>query len=223
MAGGDLVGEGAVHAVAVEVHEAIAFGGPEEVSIRFKVEVVGDVDPGGVVLGEHGLWGLVGGGGVAEVEAEILLAAVEGLDGDALCVREPLDAEEPLEGSVGEGDPVGGGIRERDDTDANDGIMLSGFWVGLMDEAGIDGREADEGADGDAGLIGLEVGDGGGVRSPPGGDVLAAEDLLPIDPGEGSVEGGGGAVVGELFFLLCGEVEDVEIVVADEGDEVAVG
>ena len=50
-----LINERPVRGIAIEVHEAIALRGPEEVTVFKEIQVVVHVDPRGVSLGEHSL------------------------------------------------------------------------------------------------------------------------------------------------------------------------
>src|SRR5271156_3482673 len=77
--------------VEIEMAVAGAFAGPQKASVvGEKVKIVADVDPVFVGLGEDGFRGA--GRGVSEKQVELILRAIEALDGDAAAVRQPIHA-----------------------------------------------------------------------------------------------------------------------------------
>jgi hypothetical protein len=92
-----------------------------------------------------------------------------------------------------------------------------------MNQTRVDWGKVYEGADGYARLIGLQIGNGCGIRGPPIGSVVTAEDFFPVNPGERAVQRSFRTVVGELGLLFGGQIPYVEVVGTDEGDEAPVG
>ena len=210
-----LVDQGAVECVAVQVHVAVALGGPEELTAgRQEPQVVGHIDPRRIALGQNAP--RTPGAGVRKVQRELLLIARERLDADLTAVWQPHHSQHVFERRVVDGNPSSVSAVHADDAHADARIRRPRARIPLAEDARLIGPEVHELAHRNGRFIGLEVCDGPAVRRPPPAGVFAAEDLLPVEPRQRSIERGLGSIAREPGLCTRGEVDRVEIVVADE-------
>ncbi len=211
--------------------EAVALGQPEEPAPVFQEPRRGEgVDPGRALLGEDGArrgqGGLLRRGDGQEAKLDLVLGPVQPLIGQGPGVRGP--------GEVGHDVHVVGLERhqalrsgcevvgEADHPHPNDGVRAARLGIALEGDLVAHGQEVHDGEGGDARLIELEERDGVGVRGPGVGLPGAGSQLLLVHPVEPAVEHGVGPAAGEPGLAPAGEVEHVEVVLADEGDATAV-
>ena len=190
LAFGDLADELSVEVVQVEVGPAVALGDPQEVpAVVQKVQIVVDVDPGGVGLAQQASRRAALPLGEEQVEGPLI--ARHRLDGELFSSGRPVDACHVLGRFGVEVDPDRRRRRvELDDADPDRWVGSSRLRIPLAHDA-RDGRlEVHELDLGDAGLVAVQKGDGPGIGRPPVADVAAAEDLLPVLPRQRAVEDG---------------------------------
>ena len=79
--------------VEIEMAESGALAGPQKaLPVGEEMQVVADIDPVFVLFGEHGLG--FSGGGVGEEQIQMILRAIQALDGHAAGIPQPGDARQ---------------------------------------------------------------------------------------------------------------------------------
>ena len=139
---------------------------------------------------------------IGKIQSQFSLAMIQSLEAEVFSIGQPVHAQQPLIGLVGNRNPMGRGGIHSDDAHAHDRVVLPRLGISLVNQARVDRRKIHERAHGHAGLVGLQIGDRLRIGRPPIGSVMAAKYLFPIDPGEGAIQRGLGTIVGELCLLL---------------------
>ena len=224
----DLVGElgqvaegiGGVEGVAVDVGVAVAPAEDEELVVADELHVVGHGEVLRIGLLEDAAD--VAGARIGEPEVEVLMIAGEDFDPDDVGI-DPAEARDVVVADFhGNFEPAGVAAAGADDADAHAGIGIAGLRIALQFDVGVDGDPVDERILRHAGLVHLEVGDFARVGRP---EVVAADvELFEVDPVDAAIEQrvvvGGGEGQGRRGAVGA---LDVEIVVVQVGDELAVG
>ena len=209
-----------VESVAIDVGVAVAPAEDEEGVIADELHVVGHGEVFRLGLLEDAAQ--VAGVDVGKPEVEVLMIAGEDFDPEDAGI-DPAEAGDVVVADVhGNFEPAGVAAAGADDADVDGGIGIAGLGITLLVDGGVDGDPVDERVLGDAGLVHLEVGDFLRVRRP---EVVAADvELFEVNPVDNAVEEGAVVRVGEGQGGrgAIGPL-DVEIVVVEVGDELAVG
>ena len=154
----------------------------------------------------------------------MLLIAAQALDRHGVAPGRPIDPRQVGGVRVAGGEPGRPTLCDFHHTHLDAGVGLAGLGVLLQLHLGVERGVVHQGVDADRGLVEMVESDAGAVRAPPVPLGLAVPDLLPIDPVGGAVEGDVLlAVRGQTGLGTGGDVEDVEVEAAHEGDAPAVG
>ncbi len=202
----------AVRAHMIDVPEARAFGGPQEAAILERAEIIGEVDPGVVLLGEDGL-------GRAGLRArgqnvEHGLGAVLALGVQRAAVLAPVHPGEIDVGLFPEIDlrPFAGG--HIDDMQLDQHVRRARARIALVGDGDALGVDAEAGHDLDRGLVNARRGDIAAIRAPPIAGVTAH---LFLGDEFGDAPADRIAALGGQGALLAGfKIVHPEVLVADE-------
>ena len=188
------------------------------------------VHPGRRALGEDGAGdsetaGRALGNGQGS-KLQLVLLAVELLEGEGCRVLRPREVGHDVEVVRGEGDEAFGAgaaaLIETHDAQPDDGIRIAGLRIALGGEGVLDGEEVDDRKGRDPGLVELEIGDLPGVGRPGEGSARAGRELLFVDPIEPAVQDRVRSAPREPGFPTGRHVHHVEVVLPHEGDPAAV-
>ena len=210
-----------VRGVAVEVRVAVALGGPQEALPALEELQVVRVHPARVRLAQDA--SRLPARAVHEVQVEPGLQAVLGLHRHAPVVGRPLHRDHVLVGRRLGVHPDGRAARDLHDAQPDRGVGAARLRIALGDHAWHHGLEVGEAHRAHRGLVRAQERDRAAVRRPPEPGVLVVEDLLPVDPGQGTVQDRARAVAREAALGARGQVQHEEVVAAHEGQPPAVG
>ena len=207
----------------VDVPPAAPIREPDQVAAPVhEGEVVHHVHPGAVALGEERADRA--GPRVGEQHGDGVLQAVEVLQHQLGRRRPSAHGRRPLHPRdvgvarvAGHRHPAGGTAGGAHDADPSGGVRLPGLRVLHREDRGVQRvGVVDEGEVAHAAGIELPVRDRLAVRAPP--PPVAQPQLLLVHPVEGAIDGGAGAVAGELDDTAGGQVFDVEVELAHVAD-----
>ena len=205
-----------------EATPAVAIGGPGEGSpVIEPLQVVVDVDPGLVPVGEHRAD--LPGPGLREHHLEPVLAAVEPLDHQVVRLRRPFHADDVVLARVAvDLDPPGLAARGRDDPHARGRVLLARLGITHRDDLRIEtGGGVEHRVLRHARAVDLPVGDRLAVGTPA--EAVAERELFLVHPVEGAVDERVRAVLGERSDRPGGHVLDVQVILPDVGDVLSPG
>ena len=209
----------AVAVVQVQVPPAAVLVRPDETAVRQDVEVVVQIDPGLGLLAEDDARGT--GGRIDTQQVERLLVARLTLDIQGLAVLGPID---PRQIDVGVRAQVHLDPRAAlkiADIEFDLGIGTAGAGIALLDHGRAAAGDLEPGHDVHRAFVHAGQGDVAFVGAPPVAGVavhLLLGDELGRGPGDQT-----GAVVGDRRLLARGQIIDDQVLVADPGNEIALG
>ena len=218
---GDLVDEAAGEVVHVDVVVAVALGGEEHVlAVGEEGPGAGHLDIGLVLLGVKGTNLAIAG--IGKKEFHLVLQAVHAHECEDVGIAGPLNAGHVLIVLAADIELGGFGGFEVVDKDIDYGVVFAslGVFVGVI--FGIELAPHLHGVLLDLGLVEAVEGDLLAIGAPV--EALGDGEFLLIDPVGGAVDDlVDFAIEGDLGFFERGERHGVEVVVADEGNHLAIG
>ena len=213
VAGADRVAQRAVEPVQVQMLVTAALAGPEQaLAVGEEAQVIVEVEPGRAAFGQHGA--LFEALGLDDAQLEALLVACFDLKREAPGIGQPIDAREVDVGVDAEVDPACLAAGRGDQAELDRDIGLAGGRVALLDDFGALGIDLAALDDVDRRFIVAFEGDRRIVGRPPVTSV-ACHLLLGDELGLAVVDGSA-AIAGQRAGLVAGQVDDPEILPANE-------
>ncbi len=208
----------AVEVIQVQVLEAAAAGGPDELlAARQERQLVVQVDPGLRAFRQQRR--ARAGVRVDFQQVESALVARLALHGEVCAVGKPVDARQIDVAVRAEVDRRHHAVRQLDQPELDEHVGGAGRGVALLDHHHVVGADLEALPDLDRGCVDARESDAALVRRPPVAGVAA--HLLLRDEFRGGVRNRSLAVAAERPFLAAAQVDDEQVLVAYETHEPA--